>query len=87
MDNLVTEQADGKSADCNDDDSDSTIHVVVDSIDELCANDGINGTPADTGQNVEDGDKLDSIPSEPKSGKDHLAETKSWTEGREVADW
>lgn len=67
VDNLVAEESDGECEDGNDDDTSPTRNVGVDSVDQLCSNNGVHGGPANASQDVEDGNELSSPPTEPES--------------------
>ena len=86
MHNLVSEEADEHRAEGDDENASESRYVIVDSVDELFADDGVDRRPADTCQDVEDGNELHSPPAKPESGRDHLSQAESWAKGREEAD-
>jgi hypothetical protein len=53
---FVAEKGYQKCADGNDDDAGVARDVVIDGVDELGADDGVDGGPTDAGEDVEDGD-------------------------------
>jgi hypothetical protein len=53
---LVAKGGDAERADGDDDDANGAFDVAVDCLDELGADDRVDGRPADAGQDVEDGD-------------------------------
>lgn len=63
MDNLISEKRNKERADCNDYYTSETGDVTVHSIDELCANNDIDGGPANAGQNIENGNCVDILAS------------------------
>ena len=56
MNDLVSEESDEESRDCDDKDTSPARHVSVDSIEELGSNDDIDGGPTNTSEDVKDGD-------------------------------
>jgi hypothetical protein len=51
--NLVAKEGYHQSADSDDDDAGESRHIVVHGIDQLCADDGVDGGPAEAGKDVE----------------------------------
>jgi hypothetical protein len=55
VNDLVAKKGDQEGACCNDDDPGVSRHVRVDGVDELCADNDVDGRPSQAGEAVEDG--------------------------------
>ena len=83
---LVAEEGYQEGAHGDDEDACPPWDVVVDGVDELRADDAVDGAPADAGEHIEEGDELDTPPAEPEAREDHLAEAKARAKGAEETD-
>lgn len=84
---LVAEDGDEEGAHGDDDDACEAWHVAVDRVDELRADDAVDCGPAETGEDVEEGDQLDAVPAVPEAGENHLTQTEDGAQAGEVAYW
>ena len=64
VNDLVAEQRDQKGRCGNDDDTRVARDVRVDGVEELRANNDIDGGPPDAGEDVEDGNEFHAVPAE-----------------------
>jgi len=83
VDCFVAEAGDDEGARGDDDDAGPAGDVRVDGVDELGADDDVDGAPAETGEAVEEGDDFDAVEAEPEPGQDHLAHAEARAKGRE----
>ena len=86
MDDLVAEKRDEECACCNDDNTSIARDVVINRIQQLRANDGVHGGPANASQHVEERYDLDGVETKEEAREDHLAETILRTKGGEEGD-
>lgn len=82
---LLAKHADDQGGDGDDEDAREAGNVGVDGLEELGADDGVDGGPAQTCHDIEEGDELDAPPAEPEARQGHLAETEGGLKGREEA--
>ena len=84
--NLVTKQRHDERCGRDDDDSGIARYAGIDGVDELRADNDVDGRPADAGKAVEESDDLDAVVAEEKAGQHHLAQAEDGAKGAIEAD-